>query len=76
MVHHCDIWSTLCLHPVPTESSTRKGVNFNIYHRLRMVWLFFNPRSFTYAFYFVIAFVFEVLYLAITLLFVLLSVCC
>jgi hypothetical protein len=59
-------WGALCLHTAPTEISTRKGVNFGIHHRLHMPRLFLYPTSFTYAIYFVIASVLEVIYLAIT----------
>ena len=56
-------WSALCLHTAPTESSTRKGVNFGIHRRLLVHRLLLNPSSFTYALYIVIAFVLDVLYL-------------
>jgi hypothetical protein len=53
----------LCLHTTPTEISSRKGVNFEIHRCLRVFWLFLYPSSFTYEFYFVIAFVLEVIYI-------------
>jgi hypothetical protein len=59
------IWGALCLHTAPTEISTHKGVNFGIYHRLRMPCLFLYPSSFTYVIYFVIAIVLEVIYIYI-----------
>jgi hypothetical protein len=60
------VWGALCLHTAPTEISTFKGVNFGIHRCLRVPRLFLYPTSFTYAIYFVIAFVLEVIYLAIT----------
>jgi hypothetical protein len=62
------IWGALCLHTAPMEISTRKGVNFGIHRCLCVPRLFLYPSSFTYAIYFVIAFVLEVIYiyLAIT----------
>jgi hypothetical protein len=54
------VWGALCLHTAPIEISTRKGVNFGINHCLRMPRLFVYPSSFTYAIYFVIAFMLEV----------------
>jgi hypothetical protein len=51
----CGVWAALCLHTAPTEISTRKGVNFEIHHRLRMSQLFLYPSFFTYEIYFVIA---------------------
>ncbi len=56
----------LCLHTAPTESSTHKSVNFGIHRRLRVTSVIPIPELFTYALYFVIAFVLEVIYLAIT----------
>jgi hypothetical protein len=56
-----DVWGALCLHTVPTEISTRKGVHFRILHRLRMLRLFIYPSSFTYAVYFMIAIVLKVI---------------
>ena len=56
-------WSALCLHTAPTESSTRKGVNFRIHRRLLVHRLLLNPSFFTYALYIVIAFMLDVLYI-------------
>jgi hypothetical protein len=61
------VWGALCLHTAPTEISTRKGENFGIHLRLCMPWLFLYPNSFTYAIYFVIAFMLEVIYIYIYL---------
>jgi hypothetical protein len=58
------VWGALCLHTTPTEISTRKGVNFGIHHCLCAPRLFLYPSSFTYAIYFVIAFVLEVIYIS------------
>jgi hypothetical protein len=63
------VWGALCLHTALTEISTRKGVNFGIHRCLRVPRLFLYASSFTYAIYFVIAFVLEVTY-------ILLSHCC
>jgi hypothetical protein len=64
----CGVWGALYLHTAPTEISTRKGVNFGIHCCLRVPRLFIYPSSFTYAIYFLIAFMLEVIYiyLAIT----------
>jgi hypothetical protein len=70
------VWGALCLHTAPTEISTCKGVNFGIHHRLRVPRLFLHPSSFTYAIYFVIATVLEVIYHAITQLLILFSISC
>jgi hypothetical protein len=56
----------LCLHTAPTEISTREGVNFGIHHRLRVPQLFLYPNSFTYASYFMIGFVLEVIYILLS----------
>jgi hypothetical protein len=56
------IWRALCLHTAPTEIYIHKGVNFGMHHRLCVPQLFIYPNSFTYAIYFVIAFVLEVIY--------------
>jgi hypothetical protein len=61
------VWGALCLHTGPTDISTRKGVNFGIHRCLRVPRLFLYPSSFTYAIYFVIAFVLEVIYIYILL---------
>jgi hypothetical protein len=61
-----DVWVALCLHTAPTEISTRKGVYFGIHHCLRVPRLFLYPGSFTYAIYFVIAFVLEVIYILLS----------
>ena len=50
----------------PTEISTRKSVNFGLNLRLPCDSVISIPELFTYALYFVIAFVLEVIYLAIT----------
>jgi hypothetical protein len=55
------VWGALCLHTALTEISTRKSVNLGIHHRLRVPRLFLYPSSFTYAIYFVIAIVLEVI---------------
>jgi hypothetical protein len=60
------VWGALCLHTAPTEISTRKGVNFGIYHCLHVPRLFLYPSSFTYAIYFAIAFVLEVIYILLS----------
>ena len=60
------VWGALCLHTTPTESSIRKGVNFGIHRRLRVPSVIPILELFTNALYFVIAFVLEVIYLAIT----------
>ena len=57
-------WSALCLHTAPTESITRKGVNFGIHRRLLVHRLLLNPSSFTYALYIMISIMLDVLYLA------------
>jgi hypothetical protein len=57
---------SLVLHTTPKEISICMGMNFGIHHRLYVPLLFLYPRSFTYAIYFVIAFVLEVIYLSIT----------
>jgi hypothetical protein len=62
----CGIWSALCLHTAPTETSFLWEVNFGINHRLRVPSVIPIPEPFTYALYFVIAFMLEVIYLAIT----------
>jgi hypothetical protein len=62
----CGVWGALCPHTAPTEINTRKGVNFGIHRCLRVPRLFIYPSSFTYAIYFMIVFVLEVLYLAIS----------
>jgi hypothetical protein len=62
MVSLRGVWGALCLHTAPTEINTCKGVNFGTHHRLHMPRLFLYPSSFTYAIYFVIAFVLEVIY--------------
>jgi hypothetical protein len=54
------VWGALCLYTAPTEISTRKGVNFGIHRCHHVPQLFLYPSSFTYAIYFVIAFVLEV----------------
>jgi hypothetical protein len=59
-------WGALCIHTAPTEISIRKGVNFGIHHRLRVPRLFIYLSSFTYAIYFVIAIVLEVLYILLS----------
>jgi hypothetical protein len=61
-------WRLGCfgLHTTPRGSSTCKSVNFRIHRRLHMPQLFLFPRSLIYALYFVIDFVLEVIYLAIT----------
>jgi hypothetical protein len=63
MVSLHGVWGALCLHTTPTEISTRKGVNFGIHRCFRVRWLFLYPGSFTYAIYFVIAFMLEVIYI-------------
>jgi hypothetical protein len=60
------VWGALCIHTAPTEISTRKGVNFRIHNCLYASRLFIYLISVTYAIYFVITFVLEVIYLAIT----------
>ena len=50
----------------PMEISTRKSVNFGIKSSSPRVSVISIPELFTYALYFVIAFVLEVIYLAIT----------
>ena len=50
----------------PTEISTRKSVNFGLHRCLRVTSVIPIPELFTYALYFVIAIVLEVIYLAIT----------
>ena len=50
----------------PTEISTRKSVNFGLHRRLPRASVISIPELFTYALYFVIAFVLEVIFLAIT----------
>jgi hypothetical protein len=60
------IWGALCLHTDLTEISTHKGVNFGIHHRLRMPLLFLYLSSFTYAIYFVIDIVLEVIYILLS----------
>jgi hypothetical protein len=67
MVSHHGLWGALCIHTAPTEISTRKGVNFGIHRCLHVPRLFLYPSSFTYAIYFVIAFVLEVIYIYILL---------
>jgi hypothetical protein len=62
--------------PAPTESSTHKSVNFGIHRRLRVTSVIPIPEIFTCTLYFVIAFMLEVLYLSITFLLALLSICC
>jgi hypothetical protein len=60
------VWGALCLHTAPTEISIHKSVNFGIYLHLCMPRLFLYPISFTYAIYFVIAIVLEVLYILLS----------
>jgi hypothetical protein len=60
------IWAALCLHTAPKDICIHKGVNFGIHRCIRVPRLFLFLCSFTYEIYFVIAFVFEVIYLAIT----------
>jgi hypothetical protein len=57
------VWGALCLHIAPTKISTRKGVNFGIHDCLHVPRLFLYPSSFTYAIYFVKAFVLDFIYL-------------
>jgi hypothetical protein len=66
MVSLCGVRGALCLHTAPTEISIRKGVNFGIHRYLRVSRLYLYPRSFTYAIYFMVAFMLEVIYLGIT----------
>jgi hypothetical protein len=56
------VWGALCLHTASMEISTRKGVNFEIHHCLCVPRLFLYPSSFTYAIYFMIAFVLKDIY--------------
>jgi hypothetical protein len=60
------VWGALCLHTAPTEISNRKGVNFGIHHRLHVPWLFLYLSSFTYAIYFVISILIEVIYILLS----------
>jgi hypothetical protein len=62
----CGVWGALCLHNALTEISICKGVNFAIHHRLCVPRLFIYLSSFTYAIYFVIAIMLEVLYILIS----------
>jgi hypothetical protein len=57
MVSLHGVWRALCLHTAPTES-----VNFGTHRCLCVPQLFLYLSSFTYAIYFVIAFVLEVIY--------------
>ena len=61
----CGVREALSHRTSPTEISTRKSVNFGINHRLPRASIISIPKLFTYALYFVIAFVLEVIYLAI-----------
>jgi hypothetical protein len=60
------VCGALCIHTAPTEISTRKGVNFRIHRCLRVPQLFLYPSSFTYAIYFMMAFVLEVIYILLS----------
>jgi hypothetical protein len=60
------VWGALCLHTAPTEISTHKGVNFGIHRCVRVPRLFLYPSSFTYAIYFMIAFVLEDIYILLS----------
>jgi hypothetical protein len=60
------VWGASCLHTAPMDISIRKDVNFRIQRCLRVPRLFLYPSSFTYAIYFVISIMLEVIYLIIT----------
>jgi hypothetical protein len=60
------IWGALHLHTAPTEISIHKGVNFGIHCCLHVPRLFLYPSFFTYASYFVIAIMLEVIYILLS----------
>jgi hypothetical protein len=57
------VWGALCLHNAPTKINIHKGVKTSVSPRASVI---IYPRFFTYAIYFVIAFVLKVTYLPIT----------
>jgi hypothetical protein len=44
----CGVWGALCLHTSPTESKTRKGMNFGMHHHIRVPRLSLSLNIFIY----------------------------